>query len=84
MFLDTPNRTLCQVLDDMRKYIKHTYLTETDKHVLLKLVQEVQIMGNRMEAGLWDQNDIKDLRQERKDLKKEIDKLEKQKGEINE
>lgn len=69
-----PNRTLCSVLEEIRK----CYETRNFSY-LPGLVEEAQTMANRMESGLWDQHDIKHLRDERKQLKKEIEKLKEQK-----
>ena len=79
-----PNRTLCDVLREMRDYVK-AMDPAVNPRVLNSLIEEVQIMGNRMEAALWDQRDIKDLRDEIKKLKKKRNKLKKKlKGEDNE
>jgi len=46
-----PNRTLCDVLEEMREcYKTHNY------SYLMGLVEEAQGMGRRMEAGLWDKS----------------------------
>ena len=73
-----PNRTVCSVLNEMRKCCKTSNFS-----YLLGLIEEVQSMANRMEAALWDQNEIKDLRKEIKKLDKrkkiledEVDALE--------
>lgn len=65
-----PNRTVCQVLSEMRE------CTKTQNYsYLLGLIEEVQTMVNRMEAGLYDKSDFKyDLRTHKK-LKKEIKKM---------
>lgn len=65
-----PSRTLCDVLNDMRNCDK-----TKNYAMLLSLIEEAQIMGNRMEAGLEDKNDIERLRSERKKLNKEIKEL---------
>lgn len=67
-----PNRTLCAVLDDIREAHKqHNY------SYLMSLVEEAQMLGNRMEASLWDQKDALYLREE-------ISKLKAQKKELEE
>lgn len=74
---DYLNRTLCDVLKDMRK------CDETKNYApLLSLIEEVQIMGNRMEAGLNDKNDYKDLKAAYKKLRKEYKKLKAKKEEL--
>lgn len=65
------NRTLCDVLNEMRKcYECHNYAP------LLSLVEEAQIMGNRMESGLSDKRDLLNLAEERSSLRKEVKELE--------
>lgn len=67
-----PNRYVCSVLDDMRK------LDETRNYSLLgSLIEEIQVMVNRMEAALEDQRDIKAMNEHRSKLKAEIRRLEK-------
>jgi len=63
-----PNRTMCDVLEEMRKACKvgnYSYMAG--------LIEEVQTMGNQMEAKLWDQ---KDLENAKKWTKEEEEKLE--------
>ena len=72
-----PNRTLCDVLKEMRK------IHETRNFsYLLGLIEEAQTMGNRMEAVLNDIHDIDYLRKTRKRLEKEIKRLEAKKEEL--
>ena len=71
------NRTLCEVLEAMRKCNEtrnYSYLTG--------LVEEAQNMGNKMEAGLYDKGDYESVRDERKkeekklkEIKEEIEKM---------
>lgn len=68
------NRYLCDVLDDMRKCIK-----TNNYSYLASLIEECQVLGNRMESALRDQKDldtlhgkIRDAKQELKSLKDEI------------
>lgn len=72
-----PNRTLCDVLEEMRK----CYETRNFSGIL-GLVEEAQSMGNKMEAALYDKNDIESYREERSQLRKEVDKLRKEKKEL--
>ena len=69
--LNVPNRTLCDVLEEMRKCFKTRNFS-----YLPGLIEEAQTMGNRMERALWDQHDVERLRNERKKLEKEIKELE--------
>lgn len=65
-----PNRTLCQVLEEMRT------CCETLNFSYLKgLIEEIQVMGNRMESALYDKKDIKDMLIDKEELEKEIDQL---------
>ena len=74
-----PNRTLCAVLEEIRK------VHETRNYsYLLSLVEEAQTMGNRMEAGLWDKNDYERVRKEVKELKKKRDRLKKKVAKLEE
>jgi hypothetical protein len=68
------NRTVCSVLEEMRK------CHETRNYTyLIGLIEEAQSMVNRMEAALWDQKDLKRLRDDYKTLKAEVQALEEQK-----
>lgn len=78
------NRTLCEVLHEMRSCYKTRNFAP-----LLGLIEEAQSMGNRMEAALSDIKDVKTYRQERSELhdecselKKEIKELEKKKRKL--
>ncbi|MBW2559281.1 MAG: hypothetical protein JRE40_00350 [Deltaproteobacteria bacterium] len=68
------NRTLCDVLDELRKcYKTHNY------SYMLGLIEEAQSMGNRMEAAIGDLNDIESNREESAKLKKACKALRKEK-----
>jgi len=69
MIMSTPNRTLCNVLEDMRKAHKTRNFS-----YLLGLIEEAQMMGNRMEAGLWDQHDLEHREEQVKEKEKELEK----------
>ncbi len=76
-FYSYPNRTLCDVLAEMRKcYETHNYSS------LMALVEEAQSMGNRMEAGLGDKRDIQRWTEERAELKEELKKLHEEKDKL--
>ena len=72
-----PNRTLCDVLEEMRACYKSRNFAN-----ILGLVEEAQGMGNRMEAKLFDQQDFDKAKEEFEDLKDEISKLQKERKEI--
>jgi hypothetical protein len=72
-----PNRTVCSVLEEMRKCFEtHNY------SYLPSLIEEVQTLVNRMEAALWDQKDFKYRKEEYYKLKEEVKKLKKTKKEL--
>lgn len=68
------NRILCDVLDEMRACCKTLHFGP-----LPGLIEEVQILGNRMEAGLHDKNQSNILYDSICALKREIKALEKKK-----
>ena len=73
------NRTLCDVLDEMRK------CHETRNYAgLMALVEEAQSKANRMESGLADKKDLVKMEEEWHQLKKEIKKLRKKKDKLRE
>ena len=59
-----PYRTMCCVLDEMRKCFKTRNFSYLDA-----LIEEIQVMGNKMEAGL------EERRTEVWKLKKKIESL---------
>lgn len=74
-----PNRTVCSVLEEIRK------VHETRNYSsLLGLVEEVQTLVNRMEAALHDQADVEYLEENKKELKKELKKLQDDKKALEE
>ena len=69
-----PSRLICTVLEEMRICIKTLNFT-----YLESLIEEAQVLANRMEAKLEDSNyqedlreDVRDLVKQKKQLKKEI------------
>lgn len=81
-------RTMCSCLEDMRKHI--TFLekvvpkdVQSSLHILHSLVEEVQVYGNRMEAGLQDFKEYENVKKEYKELKEEVKKLKKEKKELD-
>lgn len=64
------NRTMCDVLEEIRKCA-----TSMNFSYLPGLIEELQSMANRMEAGLGDKKDLLRLSQERSELLKEVKKL---------
>jgi len=81
-----PNRYICSVFDEIRTAIKTLRID-----MIPGLIEEAQVLANRMEASLYDKRDIetysegiRDLKAELKELRKEKRKLtgEKSKGSI--
>lgn len=73
------NRTLCDVLSDMRK------LDKTKNYAALcGLIEEAQMMGNRMEAALADQKDLQNLSKKQSAGRKSFKKLEEEFKELSE
>ena len=77
-----PNRTLCEVLDEMRTCSKTRNFS-----YLPGLIEEVQTMANRMEASIIEKRDYeawhkkaKTEKEEYRSLLKETNKLRKKKG----
>jgi len=69
-----PNRTICAVLDEMRVALKNLNFS-----YMLGLIDEAQSLANKMEAAIWDQREIKDLRKEIRKLREIKTKLEEKK-----
>ena len=65
------NRYVCTVLEEMRKC-----LTTHNFSVLPSLIEEAQILVNRMEAKLHDIKDLDTLHDKIKEKKKELKDLE--------
>jgi len=65
------NRVACDVLEEMRVCNKTRNYAP-----LLSLIEEMQVMANRMEAGLSDLKDAESLRKDISKLKKELRVLE--------
>lgn len=66
------NRTWCDILTEMRAILKST---DMSPDLMLSLVEELQVFGNRMEAALGDLSDLEALHKEIKQKKQELKKL---------
>ena len=76
---DMPNRTVCDVLSEMRK------CSDTGNYSYLPgLIEEVQSLANRMEAALYDKSDLEYYKKKLRTLKKEVKELEAKKEELDE
>lgn len=82
-------RTYCDTLREMRDTLSKLtwYNTRRCQAILGMLIEECQIYGNRMEAGLGQKNDfeelhlsIKNLRKEEKELIERVNELRKEAG----
>ncbi len=61
------NRTVCTVLEEMRKCF------DTLNFAPVKgLIEEVQMLANRMESALSEKKDVEELHKERKKLLEEV------------
>jgi len=68
------NRTICNVFAEMRECYR-TY----NFSVLLSLIEEAQVMANRMEQGLADLKDLESIHADLSQLRREIAKLQTEK-----
>ena len=73
-----PNRYLCSVLDELRDLDKLKNYSS-----MASLIEEVQVLGNRMEAALEDAKDLEYVYETKKKLEKEIKDLEKKKEDLS-
>jgi len=65
-----PNRLVCRVLDEMRECSKTRNFSYLDG-----LIEEVQVLVNRMESKLMDQKDLDELNEEIRESKVELKRL---------
>jgi len=80
------NRYVCDVLKEMRECLKTNNFSYLDG-----LIEETQMLVNRMESKLYDYKDakydedrIKKLKREKRSLQKEVDDLEEKKEALSE
>ena len=73
------NRYICDVLDEMRKSFS-TYNFSS----FMSLIEEAQIMANRMESSLGDLKNLRSLHDDISIEKKELKKLKKEKKKLEE
>ena len=73
-----PNRYICDTLSEMRDSLKvlSVWNIPRTKAVLMSLIEENQMMANRMEAALGDLKDLKNLDKDIKAKKAKLKKLE--------
>jgi len=79
-----PNRYVCSVLEEMRDQLKLLDSVNITQYrsITSMMIEEVQTLVNRMESGLYDIQDLRDLTKEKKELKLEVKKLEEKKREL--
>ena len=65
-----PNRLVCNVLEEMRNCSKTKNYSYLDG-----LIEEVQVLVNRMESKLMDQKDLDELNEEIREGKVELKRL---------
>jgi hypothetical protein len=73
-------RTMCSTLDNMRDIIKvhEKYLLDAgvggtvNCHILMSLVEELQVYGSRMEAALSDQKEYQNMKEKYKKMQEEV------------
>lgn len=74
-----PNRYICSVFDEMREcYDQYNFVT------LRHLIDEANTLASRMEAHLADAHSIEYLQDEKRELKREIKALKREKAEVEE
>jgi coenzyme F420-reducing hydrogenase delta subunit len=66
------NRYICEVLEEMRTCTKTLNFA-----IIPSLIEEVQIMANRMEMALSDMKDLERLKENIHEKKEELKELEK-------
>lgn len=81
---DLPNRTLCDVIQEMRDTVNvmDEFNIKQSRSVLKTLIEETQSLGNRMEAALADIADLPGLYEKRSELRKDIKELKKELGKL--
>lgn len=79
-----PNRYMCSALEEMRAQLKLLAPANIIRYTSITsmLIEEIQTMGNRMEANLEDMGDIEKMLHKRKELKKEIRDLKMEKANL--
>lgn len=68
--IDMPNRLVCNVLDEMRECSKTRNFSYLDG-----LIEEVQVLVNRMESKLMDQKELDELNERIRESKNDLARL---------
>ena len=69
------NRTLDDVLVDMRSVLKHPRYS---KEIMESLIEEAQVMGNRMSSALQDVYDVQEVHDALKESRAKLRKVKSQ------
>lgn len=77
-----PNRYMCSALEEMRDQLKllSFYNIKRYKAITAMLIEEIQTMGNRMEAHLHDNRQLDKLHLKIRKAKQELKRLEEEIG----
>jgi translation elongation factor EF-1alpha len=70
------NRTACEVLEEIRTVVKVSSANGSAKAMLIALIEELQVMFNKMEAAIADKRDFNDIREETSKAKQKLRELE--------
>lgn len=70
------NRYVCDVYEDMRRLLGDMSANNPQHYLMKSLIEEAQVMSNRMEAALRDVKDLEQLHKEINNKKKELKELE--------
>lgn len=70
-----PNRYICSVFEEMRTCNKNRNYAPLES-----LIEEAQILANRMESALDDYGDYERMKKKKKELKKELKELQEEKN----
>lgn len=73
-----PHRYICTVLDEMRDCLKTNNFS-----YLGGLIEEAQMMGNRMESRIYEVKEWEELRKEIKELEAKLEKLQEKEKELD-
>lgn len=81
-----PNRYMCSALDEMREQLKTLSLFNIKRYkaITALMIEEIQTLGNRMEAALRDVGELERLHKKMRNLKKKIKALERKEEELSE
>ena len=80
-----PNRYMCSALEEMREQLKvlSEFNIERYRSITAMLIEEIQTMGNRMEAHLRDQAQLERLHTKIRAAKRKLKNLESKLDESN-